>query len=442
MLQLGGAYLLRQGRERQRACSQENESRSERLFGTWFGPFLIWKPDFTLCERKALSNQAFETRFETPKKGVLDRDPLRKPDSIGHVNAKLFRNVIRACAFWKCALKPCMTRVNQRGLRSGNKILPRSAQILIVIGKAFAMHVNAHSSNHDPNHEADRDPKRLSERDSFLCEHSHRARWLAMLVMIDMTECAGQQIVHVYINLMVNVITWRCNVNGLTKCCVYVSYSITLPLYHIGILLLCAWIHPLTPQCHPFQPTQWRIQGGGGLHLGGRIGRKNICPRPPPPTPAREIFSQTGLSFFSVNTPFTQRLVCGVIGNPGGRSCKWRPKSFALFSLNLHQTKHAPNKKCLGVPPPPPPPAERLSSGLAQHRGIWIPGPPFSQILDPLLLHVRKIALLIIATVTSTINPELSLQLKVILHIFHRIDNCKPFCDRRTYISPGQAISV
>ena len=62
--------------------------------------------------------------------------------------------------------------VNQRGLRSGNKILPRSAQILIVIGKAFAMDVNARSSNHEPNHEADRDPKRLSEGDSFLCEHS------------------------------------------------------------------------------------------------------------------------------------------------------------------------------------------------------------------------------------------------------------------------------
>ena len=27
---------------------------------------------------------------------------------LGHVNARLFRNVIRACAFWKCALKPCM----------------------------------------------------------------------------------------------------------------------------------------------------------------------------------------------------------------------------------------------------------------------------------------------------------------------------------------------
>ena len=41
-----------------------------------------------------------------------------------------------------------------------------------MIGTVFAMHVNARSSNHDPNHEVDRDPKRLSERDSFLCEHS------------------------------------------------------------------------------------------------------------------------------------------------------------------------------------------------------------------------------------------------------------------------------
>ena len=34
------------------------------------------------------------------------------------------------------------------------------------------MHVNARSSNHDPNHVLDRDPKRLSERDSSPCEHS------------------------------------------------------------------------------------------------------------------------------------------------------------------------------------------------------------------------------------------------------------------------------
>ena len=44
------------------------------------------------------------------------------------------------------------TWVNQRGLCSRNKILPRSAQILFVVGTAFAMHVNARSSNHDPNH--------------------------------------------------------------------------------------------------------------------------------------------------------------------------------------------------------------------------------------------------------------------------------------------------
>ena len=70
----------------------------------------------------------------------------------------------------KNVLKPCMSAwVNQRR----SKILPPSAQILIVIGKAFAMHVNAGSSNHDPNHVlGDRDPKRLSERDFSPCEHS------------------------------------------------------------------------------------------------------------------------------------------------------------------------------------------------------------------------------------------------------------------------------
>ena len=46
-------------------------------------------------------------------------------------------------------------------------------QILFVIGKAVAMLVNAQSSNHEPNQEADRDPKRLSERDSLVCEQAH-----------------------------------------------------------------------------------------------------------------------------------------------------------------------------------------------------------------------------------------------------------------------------
>ena len=64
--------------ETPRACSHENKRR----FGMWFGPFLIWKPDFSPCERKAVSNQAFNWNgFETRKKGVLDRDSRRKPDS-------------------------------------------------------------------------------------------------------------------------------------------------------------------------------------------------------------------------------------------------------------------------------------------------------------------------------------------------------------------------
>ena len=42
-----------------------------------------------------------------------------------------------------------------------------------MIWKAFVAHVNTHSSNHDPNHVLDRVPKRLSERDSSPCEHSH-----------------------------------------------------------------------------------------------------------------------------------------------------------------------------------------------------------------------------------------------------------------------------
>ena len=36
--------------------------------------------------------------------------------------------------------------------------------------------------------------------------------------------------------------------------------------------------------------------------------------------------------------------------------------------------------------PPPPPPAERLFQAW---RSIWIPGPPFSQILDPPLLILQ-----------------------------------------------------
>ena len=66
-------------------------------------PFLIWRPDFTHCESKALS-----IRLLKCKKGHLGSRSALKAWFWGLVNAKLFRNVIHACAFWKCALKPCM----------------------------------------------------------------------------------------------------------------------------------------------------------------------------------------------------------------------------------------------------------------------------------------------------------------------------------------------
>ena len=95
----------------------------------------------------------------------MDRDLPRRPDS-------------RTCerkALSERDLCMCILDMRAEAMHGSirNKILPRSAQILIVIGKAFAMHVNARSSNHDPNHVLDRDPKRLSERDSSPCEHSH-----------------------------------------------------------------------------------------------------------------------------------------------------------------------------------------------------------------------------------------------------------------------------
>ena len=101
---------------------------------------------------------------------------------LGHVNAK------------KIALKPCISAwVNQctRTAQYRNKILPPSAQILIVIGKSFAMHVNARSSNQDPNHILDRDPKCLLERDSSPCEHSQYHLCLPLKMCLWVVEMWG-----------------------------------------------------------------------------------------------------------------------------------------------------------------------------------------------------------------------------------------------------------
>ena len=122
------------------------------------------------------------------KRGVLDRDSRRKPDFRTCERKALSERDSCVCILEMRAeamLKPCM--------RSRNKILPRSAQILIVTGKAFAMHVNACSSNYGPNHVLD--TKRLSEHDSFSCEHSQfsRIEWdMTMLRQLrDLCSCYG-----------------------------------------------------------------------------------------------------------------------------------------------------------------------------------------------------------------------------------------------------------
>ena len=137
------------------ACSQENESRSKRRFGMWFWPFPDLKAWFYPLWRPAKQYKIHQKVDCTLK----EEEEKEEESSFVCVH---FGN-----AHWSLAW------VNHRRLRSRNKILPRSAQILFVIWTAFAMHVNAHSLNHDPNHKADRDPKHLLERDSFLCEHSH-----------------------------------------------------------------------------------------------------------------------------------------------------------------------------------------------------------------------------------------------------------------------------
>ena len=148
-------------------CLHGLESRSERRFKTWFGLFLIWKPDFSPCKQKLFQIRLLERVLKREKKGVLDRDPPRKPDS-----SPCKRKAVSERESCVCILKMRAEAMHKRMGQSARAdcvvTITRSAQFLIVIGKAFVAHVNARSSNHDPNHV----PKRLSERDSSPCKHT------------------------------------------------------------------------------------------------------------------------------------------------------------------------------------------------------------------------------------------------------------------------------
>ena len=57
------------------------ESRSERRFKTWFGLFLIWSLILAHVNAKLFQITLLKCVLKREKKGVLDRDSHRKPDS-------------------------------------------------------------------------------------------------------------------------------------------------------------------------------------------------------------------------------------------------------------------------------------------------------------------------------------------------------------------------
>ena len=114
------------------------------------------------------------------KKGVMDRDPRRKPDSRTCERKALSERDLCMCILEMRAeamLKPCMGQSAQIAQWEQNITSQCADPDCDWEGVC-----NARSSNHDPNHEADRDPKRLSERDLFLCEHSQQLTILKVAV--------------------------------------------------------------------------------------------------------------------------------------------------------------------------------------------------------------------------------------------------------------------
>ena len=104
----------------------------------------------------------------------MDRDSPRKPDS-----SPCKRKAVLERDSCVCILKMRAEAMHKR--------MGQSARADCVVGakyhsqcavpdrdwKAFVAHVNARSSNHDPNHVLNHVPKRLSERDSSPCKHTH-----------------------------------------------------------------------------------------------------------------------------------------------------------------------------------------------------------------------------------------------------------------------------
>ena len=101
------------------------------------------------------------------KEGILDRDSRRKPDSRTCERKALSERDLCVCILEMRA--EAMHGSISADCAVGTKYYLAMRRSWSWLGRR--LHVNAHSSNHDPNHVLDRDLKRLSERDSFSCEH-------------------------------------------------------------------------------------------------------------------------------------------------------------------------------------------------------------------------------------------------------------------------------
>ena len=133
---------------------------------------VIWLfPDLKAWFYPLWMQSSFKSGFwNAKKKGVLDRDLRRKPDSWTCERKALSKRDLCVCILEMRA--EAMHESISADCAVGTKYYLAVRRSCLLIGKAFAIHVNAHNSNPDPDHEADRDPKLLSELDSLFCEHS------------------------------------------------------------------------------------------------------------------------------------------------------------------------------------------------------------------------------------------------------------------------------
>ena len=125
-------------------------------------PFLIWKPDFTLCEFT-------QSSFKWEKKAL-------------YIVIHLESLILRTCGSKALSERDsCVCVLEMRAEAIHGSISAAGTKYYLTVHRSSVrdrdgsckLVINAHSSNNEPNQEADRDLRRLSDRDSLLREQAH-----------------------------------------------------------------------------------------------------------------------------------------------------------------------------------------------------------------------------------------------------------------------------